>query len=236
MPSFPGFPSGKTRLTPLPAAFFTDLLPAIDHLGELKVTLYAIWHLDRQEGRFRSLRRSDFAADARFMQGMGKTAREAESALDEGLSRSVGRGVLLAASLELEGGSETLYVLNTPKGRAAVDALAKGQWRPTGEAENPVELALERPGIFRLYEANIGPLTPLIADELKEAEKVYPQDWIEDAVRLTVENNKRSWRYVEAILRRWQEKGRDEERRQAFDRRDTEKDRRRYAQWEDPEA
>ena len=33
--------------------------------------------------------------------------------------------------------------------------------------------------IFTLYEQNIGMLTPLIADELREAEKHYPESWIQ---------------------------------------------------------
>jgi len=36
----------------------------------------------------------------------------------------------------------------------------------------------ERPNIFKLYEENIGPLTPLIADALKDAEKTYPPEWV----------------------------------------------------------
>ena len=47
---FAGFPAGKAASTPLPNLFFSDLLPAIDHLGELKVTLYAFWALGRQRG------------------------------------------------------------------------------------------------------------------------------------------------------------------------------------------
>jgi len=95
----------------------------------------------------------------------------------------------------------------------------------------PVELALERPNIYHLYEENVGPLTPLIADSLREAEAEFPDDWVEDAFRIAVENNKRSWRYIQAILHRWHEKGRNERKQQ--DRRDTEKDRRRYAEWEE---
>jgi DnaD/phage-associated family protein len=85
-----------------------------------------------------------------------------------------------------------------------------------------------RPNIFRLYENNIGPLTPMIAEILQDAENTYPPAWIEEAIRIAVENNKRNWRYVEAILRRWQEGGRDERE----DRRDTEKSLRRYKEWE----
>jgi DNA replication protein DnaD len=58
---------------------------------------------------------------------------------------------------------------------------------------------------------------------LKEAEQTYPTDWIEDAMRIAVENNVRRWRYVQAILRSWQEEGRDDQNRG-----NTEKDRQRY--------
>jgi DNA replication protein DnaD len=68
----------------------------------------------------------------------------------------------------------------------------------------------------------------MIADKLGEAEDNYPAQWIEEAVQIAVENNVRRWSYVEAILKRWQEGGRDER----TDRRDTEKDRRRYVEGE----
>ena len=51
-----------------------------------------------------------------------------------------------------------------------------------------------RPNIFSLYEQNIGLLTRLLAEELMEAEATYPEVWIEEAVRIAVESNKRSWR------------------------------------------
>jgi DnaD/phage-associated family protein len=229
MNAFQGFPEGKVRLTPIPAPFFNELLPEIDHLGELKLTVYIFWRLDHLEGTFRYLRWSDLAGDARFMAGMGADPGGAEQALKEALDRAIQRGTLLRAVIDQEYGQEDLYFLNSPKGRAAVQGIARGEWRPSGQAQLPVELGMERPNIFRLYEEHIGPLTPMIAESLREAEETYPYQWIEDAVRAAVENNKRSWRYVEAILRRWQEKGRDERK----DRRDTEKDRRRYAEWED---
>jgi DnaD/phage-associated family protein len=85
----------------------------------------------------------------------------------------------------------------------------------------------ERPNIFRLYEENVGPLTPLMADVLREAEKVYPVNWLEEAFSIAVQRNARSWRFVEAVLKRWKEEGRDEQ-----DRRDVKKDRRRYDEGE----
>lgn len=67
-----------------------------------------------------------------------------------------------------------------------------------------------RPNIYALYEANIGSLTPMIADSLKDAAKTYPEVWIEEAFAEAVKHNKRSWAYAEKILRTWQDKGRGE--------------------------
>jgi DnaD/phage-associated family protein len=64
--------------------------------------------------------------------------------------------------------------------------------------------------LFSVYENNIGPITTMVADALKDAEKTYPVQWISDAIRLSVENNKRSWRYCETILKRWKANGKDD--------------------------
>lgn len=225
---FPGFPEGKQRLVPLPGAFFEELLPEIDNLAELKTALYAFWRLDQLEGAFRYLLVDDFLGDARWMSSLGVTRRQAEASLRAALEGLVQRGFLLLAAVDGEIGVRKLYFLNSPKGRAAVNAIAAGEWRPTSDAQRPVDVRSDLPNIYRLYEDNIGAITPLIADELREAESSYPAEWIEEAMRIAVENNARNWRYVRAILNRWKEKGRDERQ----NRRDTEKDRRRYAEWE----
>ena len=226
MNPFKGFSEGKLRLTPIPGPFFTELLPEVDHLGELKVTLYAFWRLDRKEGAFRYLRHSDFTEDNGFMQGLQGDADQAGHALAEALQLCVQRGTLLAASVTLDKDPEMLYFLNTPKGRAALQTIERGDWRPSGDPSAPLDLSLDHPNVFQLYEGHIGPLTPMIADTLREAEETYPAEWIEEAIHLAVENNVRRWSYVAAILRRWQEEGRHDRK----DGRDTEKDRRRYAE------
>jgi len=71
-----------------------------------------------------------------------------------------------------------------------------------------VKFEVERPNIFVLYEQNIGLLSPMIADELTDAAAHYPQDWIEAAFREAVQQNKRKWSYIRAILRRWETEGR----------------------------
>jgi len=215
------------RFTPLPGPFFSELLPQIDHLGELKVTLYALWRAERSEGRFFFLRRSDFEQDTLFMHGLGVSTDAAKTALDEALDRAVRRGILLKAKLPGVSDGDEYYFLNSPKGRAAVEAIHKEVWRPTDQQDMPTVLRLERPNIFALYEENIGPLTPMIADMLRDAEKTYPERWIVEAIRISVEANKRSWRYIEAILRRWQGEGKDEQNRG-----DSQKNYRRYIEGE----
>lgn len=61
--------------------------------------------------------------------------------------------------------------------------------------------------IFSIYEHEIGPLTPIIGDELKAAEQEYPPDWIILALQTASRNNKRSWAYAHAILKRWKVEG-----------------------------
>ena len=228
MPAFKGFPDGKSKQTPLPEPFFRELLAAIDHLGELKLTLYFFWRLNRMEGKFRYLTRGEIAGHRQFMEALALDPQQAERTLDEALARATQRGTLLSAGVRTDAEIVNLYFLNTAQGRAAVDAIARGEWDGSPDSRLPIALEDDRPNIYELYERNIGPLTPMIADALREAEETYPSSWIEDAVRIAVENNARNWRYVLAILDRWQVEGRNDRK----DRRDSEKDRRRYVEGE----
>ncbi len=230
MKGFSGFPSGKTRHIPVPNLFFTDLLPQIDHLGEMKVTLYCLWRLALKEGNIRYVRRAELIADATLLGALAEYKHEAEPALDEALERATARGVLLHVELESAGGKEDLYFMNTPKGRAAVEAMTRGEWRPTQEDETPIEVLVDRPNAFTLYEQNIGPLTPLIADELRDIEREYPAEWIEEAIKEAVANNARSLKYIVRILESWKTQGKAD---RGKARGDTEKNRRKYLDWLD---
>jgi len=61
--------------------------------------------------------------------------------------------------------------------------------------------------IFQLYEQNIGPMTPFMAEKLKAAEKEYPPDWIPKAFEKAVEQNVRKWAYIHRILENWRRDG-----------------------------
>ena len=184
MKGFSGFPDGKLKLTQVPNLFFSDLLPIIDNLAELKVTLYAFWALGYKEGQVRYMRLADFLNDGEFMKGLGPTMTIAAENLNDAIERAVARGTFLHVNVESADGKMDLYFVNTEKGRAAVEGIIRGEWRPGPDQGEPITLLVERPNIFVLYEQNIGPLTPLIADELRDAEQTYPIRWIEEGIEL----------------------------------------------------
>jgi DNA replication protein len=205
---FAGFPAGKVHQTPIPAPFFSDLLPEIDDLAELKVTLYAIWFLDQQEGTLRYLTCEDFTTDSQLLNGFGSDPEAALRSVEDGLKRAVARGTLLLGLRPGDPPHKALYFLNSPHGRGALAAYLEREWSHGDAARASVSLETERPNVYRLYEENIGPLTPLMADALRDAENTYAIEWIEEAVRIAVTNNVRRWKYVEAILKSWQKEGR----------------------------
>lgn len=210
MQKFKGFKAGKARLIKVPAPFFSDLLPLIDDLAELKLTLFCLWALLQKDGEKRYLRERDFLNNTSLLDGLRAAEPQADptETLRRALERAVERGTLLPVKVILDSQAELLYFMNSATGRAAAEAVEAGRWQP-GDTHNPVEILPERPNIYQLYEANIGSITPMIADELKDAEAEFPAFWLEEAVRLAVEHNKRSWRYIRAILDRWEREGRD---------------------------
>ena len=229
--TFPGFPEEGTTQVRIPEQFFRQILLEIKNLNELKLTLYIFWRLESMEGSFHYLRISDLMKDAHLTQSMAKDADKAGRAMKLALNRAVKHGVILQADLRTDVGQDTIICLNSPRGRAAVAAIRRGEWRMTDRMDQAIEIFTEHPNIFQLYESNIGPLTPLMADALRDAEKTYQGDWIEDAFRIAVERNKRNWHYIKAILRRWQDGGRDD-RKDQQDRYNPEEARRKYREWQ----
>lgn len=183
MPVFNGFTSSET-FTAVPDTFFRDLLTQIEDADELRATLYAIWWIEHQEGPIRFLRREDFGGFA------------------AGVDKAVSRGTLLRVQNE----AGEFFFLNSPRGRLNKDAVENGRVDLSKVVSLP---PLARSNIFRLYEEHIGPLTPIIADRLREAEREYPAEWFEEAFTIAVTKNVRNWKYIEAILKRWKEKGKD---------------------------
>jgi DnaD/phage-associated family protein len=245
MGGFPGFPAGNLKVTPVPDLFFSELLPLVDNLVELKVTLHCLWlfrqrgdeapvvtaaELEEDELLLRGLlaavgreRRSEPGRAGRG--GWRSTERQiASELLREGLECAMGRGTLLQVSAQGPSGNEpTWYILNSERGRAAIERMERGEWTPActgagaeagaGVGPGAVQLRARRPNIYNLYEQNVGLIqSPMLAEELTDAERTYPPEWIEEAFRIAVANNVRRWAYVQRILERWAQEGRGPQR------------------------
>ena len=205
---FPGFPSGRLRFTAVPDLFFTELLPAIDDLAELKLTLHLIWRLQRLERQPRHLALSELQADGPLLGSLDPQGERPQEALAEALARAVARGTLLR--LEDPENGEAWFFLNSEQGRQGFEQAQRGEVGLVGATPGEApRVVVERPNIYQLYEQNIGLLQPLIADQLRDAEATYPQEWIEEAFRIAVEQNVRNWAYVRKILERWSREGKD---------------------------
>ena len=231
LPGFIGFPDAKTRLVKIPDLFFTELLPRIDDLAELKLTLHCFWLLNEQGNELRYLRGDDLRADAALLRSLHAEGdlRSSLQAVADALERAVARNLLLRMDVEVKTAdgsavSEDWYLMNTPKGRQLAAMIRQGKLHEL-QAVVPDEarLKVDRPNIFVLYEQNVGVLTPLIADQLRDMEKTYPPDWIAEAFDIAVASNKRALRYIQAVLKRWEMEGKDNE----DTRRDSEESRRR---------
>ncbi|GAJ22651.1 unnamed protein product, partial [marine sediment metagenome] len=61
--------------------------------------------------------------------------------------------------------------------------------------------------ISRLYEENIGALTPVAADRLRDIVERYPPGWFGEALKEAVGAGARNLKYIEAILNRWEVEG-----------------------------
>ena len=190
--AFFGFPN-KMQLVRLPSLFFSALLPQMDNLTELKVVLHIFWVLEQRKSYPKFVTYQELLGDRILMKGIDQS-----ETLKDALELAVKRGILLHLAVEREGGKEDLYFLNTQANREVVakrgGELLQEEVRPEAD-------------IFTLYEQNIGLLTPMIAEELKEAERLYPKEWIAEAFKEAVSLNRRNWRYIARILERWATEG-----------------------------
>ena len=239
---FVGFPDTKMKPVIVPDLFFSDLLPQIEDLGELKLTLHCFWLLNEQATTAKFLRGDDLRGDQILLRSLhlNSNLRTPQQALEDALERAVARNTLLKLEIESDTGSDSpgtggqagvkvddWYFINTPKGRQTLALVREGRLGDLQAAiPDEARLKVNRPNIFVLYEQNIGMMTPLIADQLRDLEKSYPPDWIDEAFVLAVASNKRRLRYIQAILKRWETEGKDE-RAAASTGRDTEEERRR---------
>ena len=214
---FDGFPR-NVRVTPVPDPFFNSLLEEIEDLAELKVTLRLFWLLGQRRGQLRFVSEGELLADATLARALAGMGGDPAKQIRHGLALAVTRGTLLRHSPS-EVPDERHYLLNTEENRRKLadgaTALRPGTFRRDDPAvaipSNRSRDGATEVNIYDLYENNIGTFGPLMAQQLAEAEDRYPPNWIEEAFKLAVNENKRSWSYIAAILRRWGAEGRGQQ-------------------------
>ena len=211
MKQFNGFPV-RMEFTPLPNLFFSVLLPEISDIAELKATLHIIAVLYRKRGYPRFVTYRELLGNDSLMSSFRGEEKPSEEILRDALKMAAARGTLIRLTLDKDGVAEDIYLLNTEASRRTVVKIQSGELKLGGlkaSGRTYIE-AEEQPDIFVLYEQNIGMLTPMIAEELREVEKLYPENWIREAIREAVNQNIRKKSYILAILRRWATEGKSD--------------------------
>ena len=205
---YPGFPR-KVRQVPVPAPLLGSLLERIDDLAELKCTLRVISLLSEKKGYPRFLTLREVQADEVLARSLPDSGKEkSPDIIEKALGKAVKRGTLSFVVTGSGRKRQPVFGLNTESDRAALAKMANQRPPDAATEYEPLGTPVERPNIFEMYEQNIGLLSPIISDQLREAEAMYHEDWIADAFNEAVANNKRSWRYISAILERWEREGR----------------------------
>jgi DNA replication protein len=197
----------------IPRAFLVDVLPQMSDVAELQVTL-CLFRLVDDAGNpeapiaERAVVRDPPLRRALRLEG---SPNEPDRRISTGLDLAVGRGTFLRVVTTHQSESRVWYYVNIVANQSAVAAMGRGAMSPPQDLWHDGHVPTvqaERPTVFRLYEQNIGLLTPLIAERLVDALETYPNDWIADAIAEAVAYNRRSWRYVHRILENWATTGR----------------------------
>ncbi len=195
MHAFEGFPPG-TKSLPVPSPLLGSLLAEIDDVAELKCTLRFLWYAAQTSGSPKWVDESALLSDGVLNEALGS-----QDEIRRGVAAAIERGTLVGA-----GGRLLIATPENQRTAAKAHSLEPASNVSPEPAREPA--AREAPNVYALYEANIGLLTQMVADQLRDAEATYPLEWIEAAIREGTERNVRNWRYVSAILERWSAEGR----------------------------
>ncbi len=154
---------------PIPAPLLGGLLADIDDPAELKLVLRILWHIHQKKGAPRPVQPSELYSDRVIADAFGLKGETLEITIDNALEAAVERGIFIRAETPETQGGEPLFILNIQPERAALastaDLTAVPQPGPKSETWDSPD---DRPSVYVLYEENIAPLTPLIAERLRE--------------------------------------------------------------------
>jgi DNA replication protein len=197
---FKGFMSGETRQLIIPEEFFSELLPEIGDLHELKLIILLLQALNQAEGGMGYFTLNQLGQDLTVMENFNNEGERLEHALQ----LAIEDGAILKVVIN---GIGMVYFVQTAKNKALVEGLGSGAIKHSDLKS--VSRITQQKNIFKLYEENIGLITPMMAEILKADEEEYSTEWIAEAIKISVQRNARNWKYVHAILESWKKEGRD---------------------------
>jgi DnaD/phage-associated family protein len=195
-------------LASIDASLLDAILARAHDLAEVKVVLQIARLTAVQDTPRVPLERLLRPESVRVVVGLD-SPEPAEDRVLRAIEQAVGDGLLYRIDVRDSAKQRAFLLLASRANRDLLDRLRAGDAGAEVALSLPAgnEIALHRPNAFSLYERHIGPLTPLIAAHLREAERAYPREWLEEAILQSAEYSARSWRYIEAILERWEAEG-----------------------------
>ena len=212
MTDFAGFPQ-NVRVTSVPDPVLGILLQEITDLAELKVTLRGFWLTKQKKGAVRPIHINEFLNDKVLVEGLNNYGDNTEASIYKGLALATNRNTLLTYNQNTTTTSNIYYLINTESHRKALISINRNDMGVekafVESVEYPHSKVSEVHNIFSLYENNIGTISPMLAEQLRDAEGIYPAEWLKEAFDIAVNHNVRNWAYISAILKRWSNEGRD---------------------------
>ena len=209
MSEFKQIPKRGDRVE-IPERFFLDVLPNITNILELKTSLIILNEIASQQTDGSFLNHADIEnlEQLKLLEtdGIQLSIELIESVLGK-LTQS---NLIFSMKLDLESeDSGEIYFLDDPDGRKLSEKFKLGIVSLNITGDNPERDIDKGITIFDLYEKNIGIISgSQVAEELIEAEKTYPAQWLEDAFSEAVAQDVRRWAYIRAILASWSNGGR----------------------------
>src|ERR1035437_7778700 len=116
---FGGFPA-KSMFTPIPNNFFSELLPAIDDINELKVTLFIFQILYPKRGNPRFVTLNEMLSHQSLADSLKSETECVEARLGKVLDMATQRGTILHIMLNTNDKNQDVYCLNNEEGRQPV--------------------------------------------------------------------------------------------------------------------
>lgn len=180
----------------LPSSFCINVLLQTHDIAQIKATLLIFYLLHSKKKMPAYITYQELVSQASSIADLD------EETLKQALKLAVEHEAIFPATLNSRGKIQHIYANNTDRNEIEQILKGKAHFRQLNQ-----ERKKTTPNIFTLYEQNIGIITPMIAEELKESEKRYSPQWIEQAFKEAVVANKRSWRYIARILEIWASQG-----------------------------